>query len=126
MKTFHLISDGLREMGLPEPQTLEEWADVDLGQHRLPWLQGQSYAVLQRGISYFLLDNRLNKARRASGSTTLQTMLSLLRKPLHWRIRHHYFRLPLELWLAFAKEWLVVRRSLLTGDPLSRSLGKAG
>lgn len=118
------IWPALREMGLPEPQSLEEWADIDLGQHRLPWLQGAPYDVLQRGISYFLLDNRINKARRRSRSAAVQSLLALVRKPLHWRIRHHFFRWPLELWLAFAREWLVVRRSLLTGDPLSRELGR--
>ena len=31
----------LRKMGVREPQSLEEWANVDLGSNHLPWLQGQ-------------------------------------------------------------------------------------
>jgi hypothetical protein len=46
----------------------------------------------------------------------------MLRKPLHWRLRRHCFAWPLELWISMAQRWLVVRRSLLTGIPLSRSL----
>jgi anaerobic magnesium-protoporphyrin IX monomethyl ester cyclase len=54
----------LRELGLKEPASLQEWAHIDLGDVSLPWLQGQAFATLQRGISYFLLDNEINKARR--------------------------------------------------------------
>ena len=56
----------LRSMGLAEPQSLAEWASIDLGTNKLPWLQNESYARLQRGISYFLLDNQINKTRRRS------------------------------------------------------------
>ena len=37
-----------------------------------------------------------------------------------------FFDLPLELWLSMAQQWLVVRRSLLTGQGLSRVFTKAG
>jgi len=115
----------LREMGVQEPSSLEAWADVDLGQTSLPWLRGRSFRRLQRGISYFLLDNQLNKARRNSHSAWLQPVFSALRKPLHWRIRNHVFVWPVELWLVMARQWLTVRRSLLTGDALSQDLSKA-
>jgi len=48
--------------------------------------------------------------------------LRLMRKPLNWRLKHHYFALPVELWLSRAQRWLIVRRSLLTGEALSRRL----
>jgi radical SAM superfamily enzyme YgiQ (UPF0313 family) len=115
----------LRESGLPEPKTLEEWADIDLGAGNLPWLQGAHLGKLQKGISYFLLDNRLNKERRRSKSPVVRAALTLARKPLHWRIQNHFFDIPFELWLSFAQQWLVVRRSLLTGQPLSQSLSRS-
>jgi anaerobic magnesium-protoporphyrin IX monomethyl ester cyclase len=115
----------LVERGVREPESLAEWADVDLGSTNLPWLRGRSFDTLQRGISYFLLDNQLNKARRKSDSAAVQSALSLLRKPLHWRIRHHFFGWPLELWLSMARDWMVVRRSLLTGQPLSQTLSRS-
>ena len=115
----------LRSLGLKEPQSLSDWASIDLGTSQLPWMRDKSFSSLQRGISYFLLDNQINKTRRKSGSRALQTMLQAARRPLHWRIRNSSFALPLELWLSMAKRWLVVRRSLLTGQPLSNELAKA-
>jgi radical SAM superfamily enzyme YgiQ (UPF0313 family) len=115
----------LRDLGLPEPQSLLEWADIDLGTNKLPWLQGKSFASLQRGISYFLLDNQINKLRRRSGSAAMRSILRATRKSLHWRISHSCFAWPLELWLSMANHWLVMRRSLLTGQPLSHEIAKA-
>jgi anaerobic magnesium-protoporphyrin IX monomethyl ester cyclase len=115
----------LKERGLVEPETLESWADVDLGSSNLPWLRGKSFDTLQRSISYLLLDNEINRARRRSNSLTMQSALSLLRKPLHWRFRNHFFDWPVELWLSMAQHWVVMRRSLLTGQPLSRTLTRS-
>jgi hypothetical protein len=96
------------------------------GRYTLPWLRGPEYETLQRGISYFLLDNQLNKARRKSKSAALQSLIAVLREPLHWRLRHHFFGWPVELWFSMAKQWLVVRRSLLTGQALSNGLTRTG
>jgi anaerobic magnesium-protoporphyrin IX monomethyl ester cyclase len=115
----------LRAIGLPEPESLLEWAGIDLGTNKLPWLQDKSFDSLQRGISYFLLDNQINKLRRRSNSAAVQLLLQAARKPLHWRLSNSAFALPLELWLSMAKQWLVMRRSLLTGQSLSHELAKA-
>lgn len=115
----------LRELGLREPQSLVEWADIDLGSTNLPWFQGKAYETLQRGISYFLLDNQVNKARRKTESRACRSALQLVRRPLHWRLRNYSFDWPLELWLCMVRQWLTVRRSLLTGQALSNNLAKA-
>ena len=109
----------LKERGLAEPATLAEWADIDLGGNSLPWLRGRPYETLQRGISYFLLNNQLTKVRGRSESTAFQWLVDQIRRPLHWRLRNHFFGCPIELWLSMANQWLVLRRSLLTGQPLS-------
>lgn len=114
----------LRSLGLSEPSSLEGWSSMGLGGARLPWLTDRASQALDRSMSFFLLDNQLNKKQRRSESSFARSWLGLLRKPLHWRLENYCFRLPLELWISNAKEWLVVRRSLLTGDPLSRSLGQ--
>jgi radical SAM superfamily enzyme YgiQ (UPF0313 family) len=115
----------LRELGLKEPASLLEWADCGLGQADLPWLDRAAYRSLQRGTSYFLLENHMNKAQRRARSAWSRWAMRILRKPLHWRLRSHFFHLPLELWISMARQWLVVRRSLLTGVALSRSLREA-
>ena len=114
----------LREMGVPEPESLEEWAEVDLGSNNLPWLQGHPFKELRRSVSYFLLDNQINRKRQKSGSKPVRLLLRLARRVLHWRIRHSFFDWPVELWLSLMRERLVIRRSLLTGQPLSHDLAK--
>lgn len=114
----------LREQGLKEPDSLAAWADVDLGVTRLPWLSGPDFRRLERSIEYFLLDASLNKQRRNTSSAAAQSLLNLLRNPLHWRLRHSSFGFPVELWIAMARQWLTVRRSLLTGQPLTLELSR--
>src|ERR1700722_19992990 len=75
----------LKARGLKEPSCLEEWADIELGKNSLPWLGGRSYDELNRGISYFLLDHQLSKANRKSTSDAFHAVVSLVRRPLHWR-----------------------------------------
>jgi radical SAM superfamily enzyme YgiQ (UPF0313 family) len=108
----------LVERGLVEPTALAQWADIELGANSLPWLRGNVYAELNRGISYFLLDHQLSRARRNTKSSALRSFVPLARQPLLWRLKHHFFNLPVELWLATAGNWLNVRRSLLTGQPI--------
>ena len=110
----------LREAGLHEPAALEEWASIGLGQADLPWLNAEAMKDLQRSMSYFLLSNELSKKSRKPGTSANKFGLRLLRKPLNWRLKHHCFALPVELWLSMAQRWLIVRRSLLTGEALSR------
>ena len=52
----------LRKMGVREPQSLEEWANVDLGSNHLPWLQGRELDRLKRMLEFFLLHNQIRKA----------------------------------------------------------------
>jgi len=112
------IWPGLRELGLAEPDSLEAWARCGLGEMKLPWLSEADSRTLDRSMSYFLLDNQLGKLGRRSRSAPLRTALQLVRKPLHWRLRHYFFRWPVELWVSMARQWLAVRRSLLTGEAL--------
>jgi radical SAM superfamily enzyme YgiQ (UPF0313 family) len=114
----------LREMGMPEPASLEQWAQIELGANALPWLSGRIFARLQRNISYFLLDDRIKKACARSRSRLKRSVLAAIRKPLAWRLKHSVFDMPLELWFSMARRWLVVRRSLLTGTGLSHVLRK--
>jgi radical SAM superfamily enzyme YgiQ (UPF0313 family) len=112
----------LLEIGLREPQSFEEWASVGLGQAKLPWLSERASAELSRSMSYFMLANKLAKITSKSRSGLVRKGMRLLQKPLHWRLKHHAFSLPIELWASMAQHWLVVRRSLLTGDPLGRQM----
>src|ERR1700720_3278340 len=54
----------LRAMGLREPQSLDEWAELPLGRNVLPWLQGSELTRLRTMLDFFLLNNQLRKATK--------------------------------------------------------------
>jgi anaerobic magnesium-protoporphyrin IX monomethyl ester cyclase len=114
----------LKEMGLREPQSLEEWADVALGNNLLPWLQGEDLNRLRRMLEYFLLNNQMRRIQ--AGAPRLgRGFRRALGVPLRWRLRNNHYAFPWELWLARTTERLVTRRSLVTGRVLSHSMKAA-
>ena len=107
----------LREMGVSEPQSLQEWAELPLGRNTLPWLQGRELERLQRMLDFFLLNNQLRKATK--DHPRLRTGLRrALGAPLRWRLRSNRYSFPWELWVGRKLEKIVTRRSLVTGQPL--------
>ena len=107
----------LREMGVREPQSMEEWAELPLGSNTLPWLQGKELEKLARMLDFFLLNNQLRKATK--DHPRLRTGLRrALGAPLRWRLRANQYSFPWELWVGRKLEKIVTRRSLVTGQPL--------
>jgi len=111
----------LRELGVREPQSLEEWIELPLGHNVLPWLQGEELRRLRSMMEFFLLHNQIRKATKNSPwmRAGLRRMLTA---PVRWRVRTNHLAFPWELWLARSAERLVTRRSLLTGQPLGHSM----
>jgi radical SAM superfamily enzyme YgiQ (UPF0313 family) len=107
----------LRELGVIEPQTLEDWMTMPLGANLLPWLHGTELARLDRMLEYFLL---LNQVRRLSSQSSILRRLTrlLVSEPIRWRINSSLFSFPWELWLSRLTEHLIKRRSLVTGREL--------
>jgi radical SAM superfamily enzyme YgiQ (UPF0313 family) len=112
----------LRELGVREPQSLREWVELPLGKNVLPWLQGEELARLRRALEYFLLNNHIRRATR-NHPLLRKGVRRLLGAPLRWRIRSNRYSFPWELWLARKAEHFTTRRSLVTGQPLSESIG---
>jgi radical SAM superfamily enzyme YgiQ (UPF0313 family) len=116
----------LRALGMREPNSMREWAGFALGTNVLPWLRGDDFRNIQRSMSFFQLNNAVAKAtRQTSLHPFLRAALTALRKPLHWRMKHHRFGCPVELWVLGMQKKLTMRRSLLTGQALGHSLGEA-
>ena len=108
----------LKEMGVREPQTLQEWETLALGTNVLPWLRGEDLRKLRRSLEYFLLNNQIRKvATRIPWFR--RNVRRLLGAPVRWRIGKSRYSFPWELWLSRAAERLVTRRSLLTGQALA-------
>ena len=110
----------LRQMGVREPQSLEEWESLPLGNNILPWLRGEELERLRRMLEFFLLNNQIRRA--TSAAPWLRGARKALGAPLRWRLRKSYFAFPWELWVARNTERLVTRRSLLTGQALSHNM----
>ncbi len=109
----------LRSMGLREPQSLEEWAELPLGRNTLPWLQGKELKRLWRMLEFFLLNNQLRKATK--DHPRLRTGIRrALGAPLRWRMRTKQYSFPWELWVGRQVEKIVTRRSLVTGQVLQK------
>jgi radical SAM superfamily enzyme YgiQ (UPF0313 family) len=108
----------LKEMGVREPQSLEEWETLALGTNLLPWLRGEELRRLRRSLEYFLLNNQI---RKVTNKIPLfrRGVRKILSAPVRWRIGKNRYSFPWELWLSHAAERLVTRRSLLTGQALA-------
>jgi hypothetical protein len=76
-------------------------------------------------MSYFMLANELSKLTNKLRAGFRGRSMRLLQRPLYWRLKHHAFGFPVELWASMAQKWLVLRRSLLTGEPLGRRMKEA-
>jgi radical SAM superfamily enzyme YgiQ (UPF0313 family) len=111
----------LRELGLHEPQTLEQWADLPLGANVLPWLQGKELQRLRTMLEFFLINNQIRKATQ-DREWLRNGVRRMLGAPLRWRIRSRRYSFPWELWVARSAAKWTTRRSLLTGQTLSTSM----
>lgn len=111
----------LRLKGVHEPQSLEDWANVDLGSNHLPWLRGEELRRLKRMLEYFLLNNQIRRTA-AKVPWARDGVRKALGAPLRWRLRKNHYGFPWELWVARTTERLVTRRSLLTGQALGHGM----
>jgi len=107
----------LREMGVRQPQSLQEWETLGLGVNVLPWLQGEELRRLRRSLEYFLLNNQLRKATQRV-PWLRRGVRKALGAPIRWRIGKNRYSFPWELWVSRGVERLATRRSLLTGQVL--------
>ncbi|MGH9494681.1 MAG: B12-binding domain-containing radical SAM protein [Candidatus Sulfotelmatobacter sp.] len=108
----------LREMGVREPQSLEEWETLALGTNVLPWLRGEELRRLQRSLEYFLLNNQIRKVTNKI-PWARRGVRTLLGAPVRWRIGKSRYSFPWELWVSRTVEKVVTKRSLLTGQALA-------
>lgn len=109
----------LKELGVREPQSLEEWEILALGTNVLPWLRGEELRRLRRSLEYFLLNNQIRKVTKRI-PWARRGVRKLLGAPVRWRIGKGRYSFPWELWLSRTVEKVVTRRSLLTGQALAQ------
>ena len=108
----------LKELGVHEPQSLEEWEILALGTNVLPWLRGEDLRRLRRSLEYFLLNNQIRKVTKKV-PWLRRGFRRMLGAPIRWRIGKNRYSFPWELWVSRTVERVVTRRSLLTGQALA-------
>jgi radical SAM superfamily enzyme YgiQ (UPF0313 family) len=111
----------LKEMGLREPQSLEEWQTLALGRNVLPWLQGEELRRLRRSLEYFLLNNQIRKATQ-NKAWLRNRFRQALGAPIRWRMGKNQYSFPWELWISRVAQRVVTKRSLLTGQKLAERM----
>jgi radical SAM superfamily enzyme YgiQ (UPF0313 family) len=111
----------LKRLGLEEPRSLKDWSFFSLGAIELPWLAETAYHKINRSMPFFMLHDKIAAAYRSPAVSRFSRMaLQGLLKPICWRLKHGRFGWPVELWLLRTGSRTVMRRSLLTGQPLGR------
>jgi radical SAM superfamily enzyme YgiQ (UPF0313 family) len=84
------------DMGLREPQSLEEWAEFYPKFQRLPWVDEKHHAQIQRMRDYIRIAYGMEAVRRRSG---LRNAANRLLAPIaRARLDAHVYNLPVELW----------------------------
>src|ERR1039458_10052784 len=115
----------LKEMGVREPQSLEEWETLALGTNVLPWLRGEELRRLRRSLEYFLLNNQIRKVTRKI-PWARRSVQQLLGAPVRWRIGKSRYSFPWELWLSRAVEKVVTRQPQLPRKRIAHFLRTLG
>ena len=114
----------LKELGVYEPQSLDEWETLALGANVLPWLRGEELRRLRRSLDYFLLNNQIRKISKRI-PWAKRSVRRMLGAPVRWRIGRSRYSFPWELWVSRTVEKITRRRSLLTGQTLSERTEQA-
>jgi anaerobic magnesium-protoporphyrin IX monomethyl ester cyclase len=114
----------LRELGVREPKSLREWADLPLGANVLPWLKGKEMQRLNRMLDYFLLNSEIRR-KTALTSFARRSVRRIVERPVRWRLQARQYSFPWELWLTRQTERVAARRSLVTGQELPNQIAAA-
>lgn len=87
------------ELGIDVPKTLEGWVDFFPRYTTLPWLKGRKHQEVQVMREYLRVAfNRIpiGVHRKNSLQRLIHGMIEL---PARWRLDHHVYSAPFELWL---------------------------
>ncbi len=87
------------EFGIDVPKTLEGWVDFFPRYTILPWLKGRKHSDVQKMREYLRVAfNRvpIGVQRKNSLQRLVHGMIEI---PARWRLDHHLYGFPVELWL---------------------------
>jgi anaerobic magnesium-protoporphyrin IX monomethyl ester cyclase len=87
------------ELGIEVPKTLEGWADFFPRYTVLPWLKGREHERLQNMREYMRVAFHRVPIGKYRVPALNRVMFDLISLPARWRLDHHVYSFPVELWL---------------------------
>ncbi len=87
------------ELGIDVPKTFEGWADFFPRYTRLPWLDGNKHKQLQTMREYLRVAFQRVPVMVERKHPVTRLVHELISIPARWRLDHHFYSFPFELWL---------------------------
>jgi anaerobic magnesium-protoporphyrin IX monomethyl ester cyclase len=86
------------ELGIEVPKTLEGWADFFPRYTVLPWLKGKEHLRVQNMREYMRVAFHRVPIGKYRVPALNRVMFDLISRPARWRLDHHVYSFPVELW----------------------------
>lgn len=87
------------ELGIEVPKTLEGWADFFPRYTVLPWLKGKEHLRVQNMREYMRVAFHRVPIGKYRVAALNRVLFDLLSRPARWRLDHHVYSFPVELWV---------------------------
>ena len=86
------------ELGIEVPKTLEGWADFFPRYTVLPWLKGRDHTRVQNMREYMRVAFHRVPIGKYRTPALSRLIFDLISQPARWRLDHHVYAFPVELW----------------------------
>ncbi|PWT98021.1 MAG: B12-binding domain-containing radical SAM protein [Terriglobia bacterium] len=92
------------ELGIETPKTMEGWADFFPRYTVLPWLKGREHQRVQNMREYMRVAFHRVPIGKYRVPAMNRALFDLIGRPARWRLDHHVYAFPVELWLRKAAQ----------------------
>lgn len=93
------VMEKAAELGIETPQTFEGWTSFFPRYTTLPWLNGKKHQEVQTMREYLRMAFTrvpIGVSKKSALQSAMQQMVS---GPARWRLDHHFYSFPVEIWL---------------------------
>jgi anaerobic magnesium-protoporphyrin IX monomethyl ester cyclase len=87
------------ELGIDVPKSLEGWADFFPRYNTLPWLNGRKHREVQTMREYLRIAFHRVPIGVSQKHFLQRIVHGMIGVPARWRLDHHFFSFPVELWM---------------------------
>jgi hypothetical protein len=86
------------ELGIEVPKTLEGWSDFFPRYTVLPWLKGAEHERVQNMREFMRVAFHRVPIGKYRVPALNRVLFDLISRPARWRLDHHVYSFPVELW----------------------------